>query len=691
MPSSSPGKGPRDVESQKHKKRAAAGSPLTKYFLVVLFGASTLSLVVNNKYASTVHRHEDSNVVHSALKNFRVSDTHKMYLEQLKKVEAIGGTATATATDPPDDESKTDDNNDNDNDDNSNNNNNDDGDTELHDPLASEKEKFGMMDEEKDDDGNGEDDGNEKEEEDNDDGDGDGDDTNDNNDDQQEHTIANLNCEAYGGPSNKDAEEMVYWEDIPKDALHMSPFHAEHPQNNNNNNKQSITQFLTFEPDAGGWNNIRMAMETVFTLAFAMGRTLVLPPHQGMYLIDKGGEKQKNKFSFDHFFHTESISNEHVGLNIITTTEFLEQCAEGKIIDADGKPIHPPQGRTDWDGAAHDELRSLKLWIREVSGENLLHWDPDNCIAAFPASNSEQDTNDLLSLPDKIEKLPGGFPQYQNYIGKPTDVDAPAMERLKEMNAGRHQLCTYTPELQQKQWLHFPCGMKTEDGDSSRLLVHFYAFLFFQDWKQDLWMKRFVRDHVRYIDEIQCAAARVVTGIRKKVSSRTKGASKDFDTIHIRRGDFQFKETRVDATIILEQLKKVLSDDTTLYIATDERDKSFFKPITNHYPQVLFLDDLLTEIEGINTNYYGMIDQLVASRGKNFFGCWFSSFTGYINRLRGYYADDNALPGYEQGIIQSYYYAMPDRFDHMKEFWPIKKQFYAREFPASWRLIDSSI
>ena len=262
MPSSSPGKGPRDVESQKHKKRAAAGSPLTKYFLVVLFGASTLSLVVNNKYASTVHRHEDSNVVHSALKNFRVSDTHKMYLEQLKKVEAIGGTATATATDPPDDESKTDDNNDNDNDDNSNNNNNDDGDTELHDPLASEKEKFGMMDEEKDDDGNGEDDGNEKEEEDNDDGDGDGDDTNDNNDDQQEHTIANLNCEAYGGPSNKDAEEMVYWEDIPKDALHMSPFHAEHPQNNNNNNKQSITQFLTFEPDAGGWNNIRMAMGT---------------------------------------------------------------------------------------------------------------------------------------------------------------------------------------------------------------------------------------------------------------------------------------------------------------------------------------------------------------------------------------------------------------------------------------------
>jgi hypothetical protein len=37
--------------------------------------------------------------------------------------------------------------------------------------------------------------------------------------------------------------------------------------------------------------------------------------------------------------------------------------------------------------------------------------------------------------------------------------------------------------------------------------VHFYAFLFFEDWHTDLWVKRFVRDHLRYLDEIQCAAA----------------------------------------------------------------------------------------------------------------------------------------------------------------------------------------
>jgi hypothetical protein len=90
-------------------------------------------------------------------------------------------------------------------------------------------------------------------------------------------------------------------------------------------------------------------------------------------------------------------------------------------------------------------------------------------------------------------------------------------------------------------------------------------------------------------------------------------------------------------------------------------------------------------------NYYGMIDQLVASRGTLFYGCWFSTFTGYINRLRGYHADDHQLPLYENGVVPSYYYALEDRFDHMQRFYPVKKVFYAREFPTSWRLIDTSV
>jgi hypothetical protein len=128
-----------------------------------------------------------------------------------------------------------------------------------------------------------------------------------------------------------------------------------------------------------------------------------------------------------------------------------------------------------------------------------------------------------------------------------------------------------------------------------------------------------------------------------------------------------------------------IPDNTTLYIATDERDKSFFNLLKDHY-HVAFLDDFKQELQGVNTNFYGMIDQLVASRGQTFFGCWFSTFKGYINRLRGYHADDHQM-----GIVPSYQYAVEDRYLHMQEFYPVKKHFYAREFPTSWRLIDTGV
>jgi hypothetical protein len=86
-----------------------------------------------------------------------------------------------------------------------------------------------------------------------------------------------------------------------------------------------------------------------------------------------------------------------------------------------------------------------------------------------------------------------------------------------------------------------------------------------------------------------------------------------------------------------------------------------------------------------------MIDQLIASRGRTFVGCWFSSFTGYINRLRGYHSDLDHLEGYEMGIIDSYYYALEEHKTRMRDYWPIKQAFYTREYPASWRFLDHGV
>jgi hypothetical protein len=45
------------------------------------------------------------------------------------------------------------------------------------------------------------------------------------------------------------------------------------------------------------------------------------------------------------------------------------------------------------------------------------------------------------------------------------------------------------------------------------------------------------------------------------------------------------------------------------------------------------MDDFKPLLKGVNTNYYGMIDQLVASRGRKFFGCWHSTYVFVLSLL----------------------------------------------------------
>jgi GDP-fucose protein O-fucosyltransferase len=112
-----------------------------------------------------------------------------------------------------------------------------------------------------------------------------------------------------------------------------------------------------------------------------------------------------------------------------------------------------------------------------------------------------------------------------------------------------------------------------------------------------------MRDHMRYIDELQCAAARVVSAVRRRAKTRDPAnVNGDFDTFHIRRGDFQYKNTRIDASKIYDNVKGLLQENATVFIATDERDKGFFDPLREHF-DLLFLDDFVqTELENVNPN-----------------------------------------------------------------------------------------
>lgn len=234
----------------------------------------------------------------------------------------------------------------------------------------------------------------------------------------------------------------------------------------------------------------------------------------------------------------------------------------------------------------------LRGYLRNVS--HTLQWRPGRCLPAFPSSGNHKDVEILQKLAKEAKKQDQHTEKKELF-----QVDDPnPLSRLEDTLAGRHNLCVYDEDNQKEQVVHFQMNHK----QNLRLLVHFYGFLFFEDWREDLWMKRFVRDHLHYTDEIQCAAGRIVEKVRNHVSKRTGGKSTEFDTFHIRRGDFQFKETRIGIEEIIKNTKDNLTPGSTIFVATDERDKKFFEPMKKIY-DLLFLDDFKQELEGVNCKY----------------------------------------------------------------------------------------
>ena len=149
--------------------------------------------------------------------------------------------------------------------------------------------------------------------------------------------------------------------------------------------------------------------------------------------------------------------------------------------------------------------------------------------------------------------------------------------------------------------------------------------------------------------------------------------------MHVRRGDLQFKQVKISASEWYSNLQDTWIPKELIYIATDERNKTFFDPIAK-YHELRFLDDFkdLAGLETLDPNYTGMIDSIVASRGRVFAGTYWSTFSGYINRLRGYYGM----------TMKDSYYGTNQQKTIMHVWDGNFKAGWQKEFPDGWVGID---
>ncbi len=267
---------------------------------------------------------------------------------------------------------------------------------------------------------------------------------------------------------------VTFWDEPSvSDLTYESPYVKYGPQE----------KYVTFEPDVGGWNNIRMQMELVLVFAYATGRTLVLPPDQPMYLLDAGKGHQK-AHSFIDFFPFDHINKR---MKVITMEEFMEK--EGITghmtrYNSDGKVtneiMYPPGNKTVFIGTVRDDRLSMWYYLRNVS--------------ACPAWKSMEE---FVVIP------PG--PNINVTTKYPPKIAAKYHETLTKF-ASKRKPVYYDEYWQQQKFVHFIS--KPELG--FRLLEHFYTFIYFEDEYMDKYYKRFIRDYVHYIDTIFCKSAKII-------------------------------------------------------------------------------------------------------------------------------------------------------------------------------------
>jgi hypothetical protein len=132
---------------------------------------------------------------------------------------------------------------------------------------------------------------------------------------------------------------------------------------------------------------------------------------------------------------------------------------------------------------------------------------------------------------------------------------------------------------------------------------------------------------------------KIINGIKYKnyffeEAKKVKNILKSFNAIHVRRNDFLRvrKESAESQMIELKfNLKNKITNKSPLYIATDEKDKKVFDFLKKDY-EIFFLEDFFKDLK----NYEAMaLDQTICSEAEVFLGSKLSTYTDYINIIRG--------------------------------------------------------
>ena len=198
----------------------------------------------------------------------------------------------------------------------------------------------------------------------------------------------------------------------------------------------------------------------------------------------------------------------------------------------------------------------------------------------------------------------------------------------------------------------------------------------------ELKYKKLLRDHSHLVPEVFEIASYMISylGLFEYVSA------------HIRRNDFQFKNSWVPPETSFNNMVKFMDEKNggdVMYIASDA-EPDFFSNISKQYKEVKviyrwsdFVDKKGKLYDEFNKQYghvldvhkiprklVHLIEMVIASGGKRFFGTTSSTYSAYITRLRGYIdVPDQGIYFHNRQGQYEFHYRPTEYMIEFKDMW----------------------
>ena len=312
---------------------------------------------------------------------------------------------------------------------------------------------------------------------------------------------------------------VSYWDDPLSDAdrSFRSPF-LENPltaatravsaAESNNMNSLKPKRYLSFEPDLGGWNNIRMEFEIMVVFAAATGRTLILPPDAPLYLLQK--DSQVKHRGLRHFFQEFDDV-----VDVITVEEFYKLEVLGKN----------KNNNKNSDYSLPSDKEVLLQLVKSLSKCNFRKKSEMTCDVLFE------------HLSEIAQFVPDWHGEHHCLIfdDKIWFKNAPTgMTKELQRFCGTREPAFYNTTIHDAPLLHFRTGGTHKE---TRLLSQFYSFIHFTNPHVGNFYKRLIRNRCRYSDEIFCSSGKIIQALSGgNTDINGNHTLSSYSSMHIRRG-----------------------------------------------------------------------------------------------------------------------------------------------------------